>query len=146
MGAEPTTSVVHEFNYRTVAAIDRHLYTSEIAKSDIARTGSASPGSPLPEGIGVVAAAEKALAAFKTIEVGDHDQWMLHSVSRKQYSGAGWVYYAAFVKRTERMPDYMGNQLQITVLLDGTVIPVHQKPNPGPAETQDAVQGVRGNR
>lgn len=140
-GAEPTTAAEDEYTYSTGATVDRYLYTSKIAKSAIVRTGSVSPGSPLPEGIGVIAAGEKARAAFEALEVGDHSQWLLHSVGRKNYAGAGWVYYAAFVKRTERQPDYIGNQLQITVLLDGTVIPVQQQPNPGPEKTPDAQSG-----
>jgi hypothetical protein len=56
--------------------------------------------------------------------------WVLHSVTRKHYVGTGWVYAAAFTKLSEKQPDYMGNQLEITVLLDGSVIPVQIKELP----------------
>jgi len=119
-------------SYRTAASIDGWLYLSRIKKDDIVRTGPDVGGSEAQsEGIGVIAAGEKASQAFKDLKLPDGEAWLLHSVTRTHYTGTGWVYAAAFTKNSEKQPDYMGNQLVITVLLDGTVIPVERRKNGG---------------
>lgn len=121
--------------YRTSASIDGWLYTSEVELADVDRTGGdSSAGRIQPSGIGIVAAAERAAEAFANLDIVDQDIWLLHSVTRLRLAGIGWVYSAAFTKRDEKMPDYMGNQLRITVLLDGTVVPVTRAKNGNPVK------------
>lgn len=122
------TTVPIPVDYRTASSIDGRLFESVISKADIARTGPEERrGDATPAGIGLLSAGQKALDAFNALGMPNSKDWVLHSVTRKHYVGTGWVYAAAFTKLSEKQPDYMENQLEITVLLDGSVTPVRIK-------------------
>ena len=116
---------IRDSSYRTVSFIDGWYYSSVIPMQDIARTGPGAGRDEIqPDGIGLMAAGQKADAAFKALNLQDHGEWFMYSATRRRYPAHGWVYEIAFTKKRANQPEYQGNQLIMTFLLDGTVIPV----------------------
>ena len=114
---------------RTTSAVDEWLLTSKIPIADIQRTGPRrSYEEAQPEGIGVLAAGQKALEAFKLLKLPNKKNFRLHGVKRK-YTFAGWVYEAAFAKKSDNSNSIPSPLVEITILLDGTVIPVEIRKN-----------------